>query len=124
MRFAFIARHRGIWSVAWLCSALDLSRSGFHAWLNRSPSVRSRHDEILVSGIDRKQTLRLTKQEVVVAPFRDIPRASPKLQIALRPVSLPFPLSSHAAIGDAFLVATKEGSHHKERTRSRGRKFV
>lgn len=53
MRFAFIARHRGIWPVAWLCSALDVSRSGFHAWLNRSPSVRSRHDEILVSRIDR-----------------------------------------------------------------------
>lgn len=35
------------------CSALDVSRSGFHAWLNRSPSVRSRHDEILVSRIDR-----------------------------------------------------------------------
>src|SRR5690606_5549111 len=53
MRFAFIARHRGIWPVAWLCSALDVSRSGFHAWLNRSPSARSRHDEILVSSIDR-----------------------------------------------------------------------
>ncbi|ESZ71881.1 integrase [Mesorhizobium sp. L103C119B0] len=53
MRFAFIARHRNIWPVAWLCSALDVSRSGFHAWLNRSPSARSRHDEILVSRIDR-----------------------------------------------------------------------
>src|SRR5690606_14672224 len=53
MRFAFIARHRGVWPVAWLCSALDVSRSGFHAWLNRSPSARSRHDEILVSSIDR-----------------------------------------------------------------------
>lgn len=53
MRFAFIARHRGIWPVAWLCSALDVSRSGFHAWLNRRPSVRTRHDETLVSRIDR-----------------------------------------------------------------------
>lgn len=53
MRFAFIARHRGIWPVAWLCEALDVSRSGFHAWLNRSPSARSRQDEILVSSIDR-----------------------------------------------------------------------
>jgi len=53
MRFAFIARHRGIWPVAWLCDALDVSRSGFHAWLNRSPSARSRHDGILVSRIDR-----------------------------------------------------------------------
>lgn len=53
MRFAFIARHRGIWPVAWLCDALDVSRSGFHAWLNRSPSVRSRQDEALVTAIDR-----------------------------------------------------------------------
>lgn len=31
MRFAFIAKHRTVWSVAWLCDALDVSRSGFHA---------------------------------------------------------------------------------------------
>src|SRR5690606_12493390 len=53
MRFAFIARHRNIWPVAWLCDALDVTRSGFHAWLNRSPSARSRHDEVLVTAIDR-----------------------------------------------------------------------
>jgi putative transposase len=53
MRFAFIAKHRSIWPVAWLCDALDVSRSGFHAWLNRSPSARSRHDEVLVTAIDR-----------------------------------------------------------------------
>lgn len=53
MRFAFIAKHRSIWPVAWLCEALDVSRSGFHAWLNRSPSVRSRQDEVLVTVIDR-----------------------------------------------------------------------
>jgi hypothetical protein len=53
MRFAFIARHRGIWPVAWLCEALDVSRSGFHAWLNRSPSARSRQDVVLVTAIDR-----------------------------------------------------------------------
>ena len=53
MRFAFIAKHRSIWPVAWLCSALDVSRSGFHAWLNRSPSARSRYDEALLVEIDR-----------------------------------------------------------------------
>jgi putative transposase len=31
--------------VACLCSALDVSRSGFHAWLNRAPSKRARADE-------------------------------------------------------------------------------
>ena len=51
MRFAFIAKHRSIWPVAWLCEALDVSRSGFHAWLTRAP--RSRHDETLLGAIDR-----------------------------------------------------------------------
>ena len=45
MKFVFIAKHRNIWPVAWLCDALGVSRSGFHAWLNRSPSARSRSDE-------------------------------------------------------------------------------
>lgn len=46
MKFVFIAKHRDIWPVAWLCNALGVSRSGFHAWLNRSPSARSRSDEV------------------------------------------------------------------------------
>lgn len=40
MRFALIARHRNIWPVACLCEALDVSRSGFQAWL-KSQSQRS-----------------------------------------------------------------------------------
>ena len=32
MRFAFVAKHRSIWPVAWLCEALDVPRPGFHAW--------------------------------------------------------------------------------------------
>jgi putative transposase len=47
MRFAFIAKHRGIWPVAWMCGALDVSRSGFHASLTRSPSQRARDDEVI-----------------------------------------------------------------------------
>jgi transposase-like protein len=45
MKFVFIAKHRNIWPVAWLCDALGVSRSGFHAWLNQSPSTRHRSDE-------------------------------------------------------------------------------
>ena len=47
MRFAFIAKHRGIWPAAWMCGALGVSRSGFHAWLTRSPSQRARDDEVI-----------------------------------------------------------------------------
>lgn len=47
MKFAFIAKHRGIWPVGWLCGALGVSRGGFYAWLRRPPSQRSRSDEEL-----------------------------------------------------------------------------
>jgi putative transposase len=47
MRFAFIAKHRGIWPVAWMCGALGVSRSGFHAWLTRAPSQRARDDDVI-----------------------------------------------------------------------------
>ena len=43
--FGFIAKHRGIWPVSWMCEALGVSRSGFHAWLTRPPSARARSDE-------------------------------------------------------------------------------
>ncbi|MDH2328338.1 IS3 family transposase [Cereibacter sp. SYSU M97828] len=52
MRFAFIARHRHIWPVSWLCDVLDVSRSGFHAWLNRPTSAREIHDAKLVTAIE------------------------------------------------------------------------
>ena len=51
MRFAFIAKHRSIWPVAWLCEALDVSRSGFHAWLKRGPSARDKLDEEMTASI-------------------------------------------------------------------------
>lgn len=51
MRFAFIAKHRGIWPAAWMCGALGVSRSGFHSWLTRAPSRRARDDEELGARI-------------------------------------------------------------------------
>src|ERR1700751_5269986 len=47
MKFAFIAKHRGIWPAGWLCGALGVSRGGFYAWLTRPRSQRSRIDEEL-----------------------------------------------------------------------------
>ncbi len=49
MRFAFIAKHRGIWPAEWLCGALGVSRGGFYAWLTRPPSRRSRSNETLAA---------------------------------------------------------------------------
>ncbi|KAB7784040.1 Mobile element protein [Methylorubrum populi] len=49
MKFAFIAKHRPVWPVAWMCAALGVSRSGFHAWYTRQPSQRTRDDEAILS---------------------------------------------------------------------------
>ena len=47
MKFAFIAKHRGIWPAGWLCGALGVSRGGFYAGLTRPRSARSCSDEEL-----------------------------------------------------------------------------
>src|SRR5690242_8435436 len=47
MKLSFIARHRGIWAVDWMCGALGVSRGGFYGWLTRPRSQRSRADEEL-----------------------------------------------------------------------------
>ena len=44
MRFAFIAKHCNIWQVSRLCDVLEVSRSGFNAWLNRPTSIREIQD--------------------------------------------------------------------------------
>ena len=51
MKFAFIAKHRTVWPVAWMCSALGVSRSGFHAWLTRPPSQHARDDEAILAKV-------------------------------------------------------------------------
>jgi putative transposase len=53
MRFAFIAKHRHVWPLEWMCSALEVSRSGFHAWQTRAPSARALADAALTPAIDR-----------------------------------------------------------------------
>ena len=49
--FGFVAKHRGVWPVSWMCDALGVSRSGFHAWLTRPRSDRSIRDEELSAAI-------------------------------------------------------------------------
>jgi putative transposase len=51
MKFAFIAAHRSIWPAAWLSSALEVSRSGFHAWLTRPRSQHARDDEAIAPQV-------------------------------------------------------------------------
>jgi putative transposase len=51
VKFAFIAKHRGLWPAGWMCGALGVSRGGFYGWLTRPPSHRSRSDEELTAKV-------------------------------------------------------------------------
>lgn len=53
MRFRFVAKHRGVWPVRWICEVLDVSPSGFYSWLRRPPSARTSYDEELMTDIRR-----------------------------------------------------------------------
>jgi putative transposase len=46
-----VAKHRGIWPVTWMCEVLDVSPSGFYAWMVRPASVRARYDAQLLTKI-------------------------------------------------------------------------
>jgi hypothetical protein len=81
VKFGFIAKHRGIWPVDWVCEALGVSRGGFYAWLTRPRSQRSRSDEELgakVRGSFLAQRSNLWDQARVArhAGGRDILRAA------------------------------------------------
>jgi putative transposase len=51
VKFAFIAKHRGIWPMEWLCGALGVSRGGWYAWLTRPPSARAKADAALLAQV-------------------------------------------------------------------------
>jgi len=47
VKYAWIREHRDSFPVAVLCDALEVSSSGYYAWLDRPPSPRAqRHDQI------------------------------------------------------------------------------
>lgn len=48
MRYGFIARHRSIWPVRWMCRLLSVSHGGFYDWLGRRPSAWAIENERLL----------------------------------------------------------------------------
>lgn len=56
VKFEFIAKHRGICPVTWMCGVLDVSPSGFYSWRSRPSSDRTCYDEILIRDIRRSFT--------------------------------------------------------------------
>ena len=51
MRYAFIQEHCQTWPIAVQCDVLEVSRSGFYAWKNRSPSAGAQRREALTQQI-------------------------------------------------------------------------
>ena len=51
MKFHFIREHRQEFSLSGMCRVLDVSRSGFFAWLKRVESRRKREDATLLRRI-------------------------------------------------------------------------
>jgi putative transposase len=51
MRFEFIKNHRKVYPLEEMCECLEVSSSGYHAWLTRVPSPRSIKDESLKTRI-------------------------------------------------------------------------
>ena len=49
MKFAFVKEHRASWPVAAMCRVLQVSRSGFFAWLKRPASIRSLRKAVRVA---------------------------------------------------------------------------
>jgi len=50
--FRFIADHVGEWPAAWMCEALEVSVSGYHAWAGRSDSATEVWRQELVGAIE------------------------------------------------------------------------
>jgi len=51
VKFAFIAKHRGVWQTREMCEALGVSRGGFYEWLKRPRSRRSQENDKLLIQI-------------------------------------------------------------------------
>jgi len=51
MRFQWIKQHRQEFGVPMMCDTLNVSRSGYYAWVDRPPSARQQRQEELVEQI-------------------------------------------------------------------------
>ena len=61
MKFAWIKEHRHIFPVAAMCRVLELSKSGFYAWLKRPVSERHlRREELAGKMIEIHRNSRNT----------------------------------------------------------------
>jgi putative transposase len=52
LSFRFIADHCGAWPAAWACDALEVSESGYYAWVGRPPSEADQRRDQLVAAME------------------------------------------------------------------------
>lgn len=53
MKYHFISQHRLSFSIGAMCTALNVSRSGYYAWTKRKPSQREETNRIMIEHIRR-----------------------------------------------------------------------
>ena len=51
MKYAYIAKQRGVWPTRVMCRLLVVSHSGFYEWFGRGPSTRAQEDARLTRSI-------------------------------------------------------------------------
>lgn len=51
MKYAFIVRHRDVWTTRAMCRAMNVSASGFYEWCGRAASEHSLSDTKLTRSI-------------------------------------------------------------------------
>lgn len=51
MNFSFVHANQADYPITVLCDVLEVSRSGYYAWLTREPSARKREDRELQKEI-------------------------------------------------------------------------
>ena len=51
--FGFVRAHQAMYPVSMMCRVLEVSRSGYYAWLRREPCARARANAILLETIER-----------------------------------------------------------------------
>jgi putative transposase len=51
VKYAWIREHRDSFPLAVLCQVLEVSPSGYYAWLDREPSPRARRQERIQAAV-------------------------------------------------------------------------
>jgi putative transposase len=51
VKYAVIAAHVRLFSIAFMCRVLGVAPSGYYAWLQRSPSKKSTQDDVLLAHV-------------------------------------------------------------------------